>query len=278
MTAAAALLLLLLLYDDDDILVTNHIRDHNHHHHHHHPPCCTFFAVGFMVRPPVVVAAPRIRRLPTFKSIFQLLESNAEDENEEDAYIMSLSSKNELEITSSSSRRRISTEELVEGQRALLGINLGNDYSLALNETDRLSIQQECRELIDQRVAQGILDLQQLHGRWGRQMKQDVIPLEQAMAVNAMKESKRFATALDSMVGTFWNQTAASRKRTHDLFALDEIEQKRKAREEAERKVKKEKRRGGIDGGHKNGGAGSFPVQSWKKTNSAWDDWDDDNW
>ena len=148
-----------------------------------------------------------------------------------------------------------------------LGINLGQDYSLALNETDREALRSQIKEMIDHRISTGILDLQQLHDRWERQVEGDLESLEQAMTLNGITESKRFATRLDSMVGKFWNQTAVSRQKTKDLFYLDQLEQAEKSKEAEKRKSK---RKQSVDG--------SFPTQSWKKTNDAWDDWDKDDW
>jgi hypothetical protein len=158
--------------------------------------------------------------------------------------------------------------------RSNLGINLGKDYSLALNATDREELQiMVCRQMIHERISEGILDLQLIHDKWERDIEEGLVPLEQAMTLNTIRESKKFATRVDSMVGTFWNQTARSRQKTHDLFHIDELEQKAKAKEEEERKSKKGKgkRRPGDQGT-------AFQTQSWKKTNDAWDDWDSDDW
>lgn len=154
-----------------------------------------------------------------------------------------------------------------ESRPKSLGIDLGKDYSMALNSTDREILRSQVKDMIDQRISVGILDLQKLHDKWERQVEQDLVPLEQAMTLNGIQESKRFGTRLDSIVGTFWNQTASSRKKTHDLFRLDEMERIKKQKEEENRKAK---RKQNIDG--------SFQKQSWKKTNDAWDDWDKDDW
>jgi hypothetical protein len=152
-------------------------------------------------------------------------------------------------------------------EKSSLGIDLGQDYSLALNETDREALRSEIIQMIDHRISTGILDLQQLHDKWERQVEGDLESLEQAMTLNGIMESKRFATRLDSIVGKFWNSTAVSRKKTRDMFRLDEMERAEKAKEEEKRKAK---RRRSVDG--------SFQKQSWKKTNDAWDDWDKDDW
>jgi len=161
-----------------------------------------------------------------------------------------------------------------------LGINLGRDYSLALNETDREALQLECRQMIDQRISEGILDLQRLHDKWERDVKDGLLPLEQAMTLNGIRESKQFAIRVDSMFGKFWNQTAKSRQKTHDLFHIDELEQKQKAKEEEERQAKRGKRKGGSSSSSSSCSTGTttFRPQSWKKTNDAWDEWDSDDW
>lgn len=171
-------------------------------------------------------------------------------------------------ITLRQSRQEFSQPEASPpNENSSLGINLGQDYSLALNETDREALRYQIKEMIDHRISTGILDLQHLHDRWERRVEGDLESLEQAMTLNGIMESKRFATKLDSIVGKFWNQTAASRKKTHDLFYLDEKERAEKAKEAEKRKAKRKK-----------SADGSFQKQSWKKTNDAWDDWENDDW
>ncbi len=87
------------------------------------------------------------------------------------------------------------------------------------------------------------------------------------MSLNGFQESTRVATQLDSMVGKFWNQTAVSRKTTHDLFYLDEMERQNKAKEEQNRKTEQ-----------KQCSDGSFQKRCWKMTYDSLDDSEKDDW
>ncbi len=111
---------------------------------------------------------------------------------------------------------------------------LGKNCILALNEIDRDVNRAQIREMISQRISVGVLHLQATAGMTGgreRQLEEeDLLPVGQAKSLNGFQESTRFATQSDSIEGKFWNQTAICRKKTHDLFYLDEMERQTKPR------------------------------------------------
>jgi hypothetical protein len=130
----------------------------------------------------------------------------------------------------------------------------------ALTEKERSELRAECAAIIQTGVAQGLEDLQQLHDRWQGHLAEDLLPLHQAMTLNAMRESEDFSIKTDALVGSFLHQTAGSRARTRALY-----------QEVVSAEHEKEKAAGQVKGSHDNNG-----WQSWKKTNDAWDSWDGD--
>jgi hypothetical protein len=169
-----------------------------------------------------------------------------------------------------------------------LGIQLGVDYGLSLTENDRNELKSQMKEVIHQSVQRGLQDLQELHDKWERDMPDQLLPLEQAMTLNGIQASKVFETKLDVILGSFNNQTAVSRQKTHDLFRLSELEQAQRRRDEQERQhahERRRRRRAGLgeleqyDDGSSSSWLSSSPTpSSWKKTNDAWDDWEEDSW
>jgi hypothetical protein len=167
-----------------------------------------------------------------------------------------------------------------------LGIPLGTNYGLALNETDRAELKHHIREAIDHSVQQGLFELRELHDKWERDMPDQLIPLEQVMTLNGIKAFNDFGMKLDVILGYFNNETAVSRQKTHDLFHASEMEQAERQRQEKTKQEAHERRRRrrlGLGELDQYDGflspTSSTTTSSWKKTNDAWDDWDEnDSW
>jgi hypothetical protein len=136
-----------------------------------------------------------------------------------------------------------------------LGINIGSQLN-PMNETELADLKADFARIIDKAVQDGMVDLQKLHDKMGRDIEDGAYVLEQAMYLNGVKEEKKFKERMNVLVGDFLNKTADSRERTHKMAWEAEEEEKRKERE-TEKKSKK------------------APTQSWGKTNDEWDAWDD---
>jgi len=139
-----------------------------------------------------------------------------------------------------------------------LGINIGNQLSPEA-DLDLQALKEACKRMIDEKISNGLDELNKLHDKWQRDLEFQQEPLEQAMTLNGIRETKKFNERVDLLVGSFMNTTSASRERTHAL-ALEDLR-----RLQAEEREKERKKKGG-----------KTTFSSWKKTNDAWDEWDED--
>ena len=133
------------------------------------------------------------------------------------------------------------------------------------NDTDRQTLKRELSQMIDTTIEDGIADLGRLRDKYQNDLLNDgsLHHLEQLMTLNAIRESSKFDIKVDSIVGTFLNQTSVERHLTHTL-ANEDLERRRLKEE------KKKNQSLNKDKLNSNG-----PQQTWKKTNDAWDAWDD---
>ena len=141
-----------------------------------------------------------------------------------------------------------------------LGIDFGVDILSSMEEEEFQRLKEECARWIDSRIHSGIDDLQKLADKWQRDLKHQQEPLEQAMTLNGMRESKRFNDKVDLLIGTFLNSTSLSREQTHQL-AFEDLQRLQALEREKERLENK-----------------SETFHSWKETNDEYDDWEDDWW
>ena len=142
-----------------------------------------------------------------------------------------------------------------------LGINFGRDL---VPDDDYEKLKADCAKAIDEKVQDGLKELNKLHDKWHRDLEHQQEPLEQAMRLNNMAESKAFNERVDVLVGTFMNATSTSRDETHRLAWEDK--QRILA---AEKEKEAQKRKKDNLNSH----------QSWKQTNDAWDEYDAwDDW
>lgn len=151
----------------------------------------------------------------------------------------------------------ISDENIV----AQLGIPYGQQ--LVPNTPEEYdTLQQACASAIDETVEKGLQDLQNLRAKWLRDFDRHYQePLEQAMTLNGMREANKLHHKVDALIGQFLNQTAVSRSETHQLALQD---QRRLEALERERQEQTDKERRPPHFG------------SWKRTNSEWDEWEED--
>jgi hypothetical protein len=140
---------------------------------------------------------------------------------------------------------------------------LGIDIDLMPdNDLDRMKLTEECKRMINEKIENGIDELNKIRERWQRDLKYQQEPLEQAMAVNGMRESKKLNEKVDLLIGNFMNETRTSRQRTHLLAYEDDQRIKAEEREKERQQKKKNKSKG---------------YNAWTKTNNEWDkEWDDD--
>jgi hypothetical protein len=143
-----------------------------------------------------------------------------------------------------------------------LGINFGRDL-IEGTDDDFQKLKDDCARAIDEKVQDGLKELNKLHDKWQRDLEFEQEPLEQAMRLNNIVESKAFNERVDVLVGTFMNATSTSREQTHKLAWED---RQRLMALEREQEAKK-KKKGNLNSFH-----------SWKQTNNEWDKWDEDDW
>jgi hypothetical protein len=146
--------------------------------------------------------------------------------------------------------------------------NNNNNNTPFFNAQDRKSLKAECAIMIDKAIRDGLIDLSKLRDKYQRDMLLDKdgsrSRLAQLMTLNGIREAEKFDAKVDTIIGTFLNATADSRRETKTL-ALEDLRRIRQVEREKEDKKKKKK----------NGGAAET-TQAWKKTNDAWDKWDDE--
>ncbi|KAG7359097.1 hypothetical protein IV203_015686 [Nitzschia inconspicua] len=141
-----------------------------------------------------------------------------------------------------------------------LGIDLRQQL-LPDTEDEYSALKKACSDMIDEKVRNGMQELQNLREKWMRDLEHQQEPLEQAMTLNGMRESEKFQRRVDLLVGSFMNQTAVSRTQTHQLAFED-----RQRLEAAERELERKQKQKGV----------TPSFNGWKKTNNEWDEWEDD--
>lgn len=154
--------------------------------------------------------------------------------------------------------------------------------SVFFNAADRQSLKADCAVAIDKAIQDGLIDLSKLRDKYQRDMLNDgsMDRLQQTMALNGIREAAKFDAKVDTIIGGFLNATATSRGVTHQL-ALEDLMRIRKEEKEKEEATLKKKNKKGMNNHHHGGGGGggqgtTTTAQTWKKTNDAWDAWDDD--
>jgi hypothetical protein len=136
-----------------------------------------------------------------------------------------------------------------------LGIDFGKEL---VPDNDIQTLKEALKKMINEKVANGLDELNKLHDKWERDLELQLEPLEQAMMLNGMRESKKFNKKVDMLIGKFMNETYTSRERTHLMALEDERRIKKEEMEKKQRQKKKDE------------------FQTWKKTNDPWDAWEEE--
>merc|ERR1712232_359263 len=139
-------------------------------------------------------------------------------------------------------------------------MGVGRQMDFLKTQEEKAELKAELAALIETAVANGITDLEKLKDKWQRDLESGkaTARLEAAMRTNGRLAKYRHGRKVDQLVDSFFNQTLASRERTHFLATQDA---ERQRQEELEKKQKKATKK----------------TQSWAKTSDAWDkdDWDE---
>ncbi|CAB9524720.1 expressed unknown protein [Seminavis robusta] len=155
----------------------------------------------------------------------------------------------------------IDTDE--EKSSSSLGIDIGRQLDFLGTDAERESLKAELAAIINTTVANGLVDLTKLKEKWHRDLEtgEALSRVEQAMNKNGATQTKLLQYRVDKLIDEFLDDTLASRSKTH-LLAYEDAARLRKL--EAEANAKQARAKNGPK------------VESWSKTNDAWDrEWDD---
>jgi hypothetical protein len=76
-----------------------------------------------------------------------------------------------------------------------------------MNETEMADLKADFTQIIDKAVQDGIVNLQKLHDKMGRDIEGGAYALEQAMYFNGVKEENKFNEQMNVLVRDFLNKT-----------------------------------------------------------------------